>query len=56
VKWRHGGIFSQNTNNGRLGIVYKRELLKPTLHKQNLKGKAADECQALLHIIQALVK
>lgn len=56
VKGRHGSIFSQNTNNGRLGTVCKRELLKPTMHKQNLKGKTTNECQALLRIIQALVK
>lgn len=54
VKGRHGGgMFSQNTNDGRLGTVCKTELLKPTTHKQNLKG---NECQAISRRIQALVK
>lgn len=34
MKGRDGGIFSHNTNNGRLGNVCKRELLKPVMHKQ----------------------
>lgn len=44
VKGRHGGIFSHNTNNGRLGNMCKRKLLKPAMHKQKKFKRKNGKC------------